>query len=59
MSRSKAKLVVMRDLQCKQPDWILTKKDCDMIAYALAETYGLHKPVILRFYNYLKALGRL
>ena len=59
MSRAKAKLVIMHDLQCKQPDWILTKKDCDMIAKALAETYGLKDLVLLRFYNYLKALGRL
>ena len=59
MSRAKAKLVIMHDLQCKQPDWILTKKDCDMIANALAETYGLKEPVLKRFYSYLKALGRL
>ena len=59
MSRAKAKLVIMHDLQCKQPDWILTKKDCDMIAKALTETYGLKDLVLLRFYNYLKALGRL
>ena len=59
MSRAKAKLVIMHDLQCRQPDWILTKKDCDMIANALAETYGLKKPLLMRFYNYLKSLGRL
>ncbi len=59
MSRAKAKLVLMRDLQCKQPDWVLTKKDCDMIANALVETYGLKDPVLLRFHNYLKSLGRL
>ena len=59
MSRAKAKLVIMHDLQCKQSDWVLTKKDCDMIANALAETYGLKDKVLLRFYNYLKALGRL
>lgn len=59
MSRAKAKLVIMHDLQCKQPDWILTKKDCDMIANALAETYGLKDPVIRRFYVYLKGLGWL
>ena len=59
MSRAKAKLVIMHDLQCKQPDWVLTKKDCDMIANALVKTYGLKDPVILRFYNYLKNLGRI
>lgn len=59
MSRAKAKLVIMHDLQCKQPDWVLTKKDCDMIANALYETYGLKEPVLMRFYNYLKALGKL
>jgi len=59
MSRAKAKLVIMHDLQYKQPDLILTKKDCDMIANALAETYGLKEPVLIRFYNYLKAVGRL
>lgn len=59
MSRAKAKLVIMHDLQCKQPDWILTKKDCDMIANALAEKYGLKDPVIRRFYVYLKGLGWL
>lgn len=59
MSRSKAKLAIMHDLQCKQPDWVLTKKDCDMIANAIAETYGLKEPVLRNFYNYLKKLGRL
>lgn len=59
MSRAKAKLAIIHDLQCKQSDWILTKKDCDMIANALAETYGLKDPILLRFYNYLKKLGRL
>ena len=59
MSRAKAKLVIMHDLQCKQPDWVLTKKDCDMIANALAETYGLKDSVLRRFHNYLKDLGKL
>ena len=49
----------MHDLQCKQPDWVLTKKDCNMLADAIAEKYGLKDPVLLSFYNYLKALGRL
>ena len=59
MSRAKAKLAIVHDLQCKQPDWILTKKDCDMIANALVETYGLKDPVLRRFYYYLKDLERL
>jgi hypothetical protein len=59
MSRAKAKLVIMHGLQRKQPDWVLTKKDCDMIARALYETYGLKEPLIACFYNYLKNLGRL
>lgn len=44
----------MRDLQCKQPDWVLTKKDCDMIANALVKTYGLKDQALLRFYKYSK-----
>ena len=59
MSRAKAKLVLMRDLQCKQPDWVLTKKDCDMIAKALLETYGMKDRKLLQFYIYLKDLGRI
>jgi hypothetical protein len=59
MSRAKAKLVIMHDLQCRQPDWILTKKDCDIIANALYKTYDLKDPILRRFYNYLKDLGRL
>ena len=57
MSRANAKLVIMHDLQCKQPDWVLTKKDCDMIADAIALTYGLKEPVLRRFYSYLKELS--
>ena len=59
MSRAKAKLVIMHDLQCRQPDWVLTKKDCDMIANALYKIYGLKDSTLRRFYNYLKDLGRL
>jgi len=59
MSRAKAKLALIHDLQSKQPDWVLTKKDCDMIAKALVETYGLKDPVLRRFYYYLKDLGKL
>ena len=39
MSRAKAKLAVLHDLQCRMHDVILTKKDCDMIAKALEKTY--------------------
>lgn len=35
MSRAKAKLALLRDLQCKQPDYILTKRDCELIRTAL------------------------
>jgi len=35
MSRKNAKLAKIIDLQCHQPDIILTKKDCDIIAEAL------------------------
>lgn len=59
MSRAKAKLAIIRDLQCKQLDWILTKKDCDMISKAIAETYGLKDRQLLRFYYYLKSLSKL
>lgn len=59
MSRAKAKLVIMYDLQCKQPVWVLTKKECDMIAHALVETYGFKEPLMTRFYHYLKDLGKL
>ena len=57
MSRAKAKLALLHDLQCKEPDWILTKKDCDMIADALLKTYEF--PKISRIYLHLKRLGRL
>ena len=39
MSRAKAKLAILHDLQCKQPDYIFTKKDCDLISDALLKTY--------------------
>ena len=41
MSRAKAKLALLHDLQSKQSDIILTKKDCDMIASALVTTYSI------------------
>lgn len=40
MSRAKAKLAIVHDLQSKQNDIILTKKDCDIIADTLLEKYG-------------------
>ena len=39
MSRAKAKIAVLHDMQCRYSDVILTKKDCDMIKNALFETY--------------------
>ena len=39
MSRAKAKLAKLTDLQCKQPTYIITKKDCDLICNALLNTY--------------------
>ena len=57
MSRAKAKLAIIKDLQCKEPTIILTKKDCDMIADALLNTYEF--PKISNMYLYFKRLGRL
>ncbi len=57
MSRAKAKLAIIKDLQCREPNVILTKKDCDMIADALLKTYEF--PKISRLYFHLKRLGRL
>lgn len=57
MSRAKAKLAVVHDLQSKQDDIILTKKDCDMIATALLEKYGYAE--VKQIYLFLKRLGQL
>ena len=57
MSRAKAKLAVVHDLQSKQDDIILTKKDCDMIAKAILEKYGYEK--VRELYVFLIRLGRL
>lgn len=57
MSRAKAKLALIHDLQSKQCDMILTKKDCDMIAEALKETYAW--PRIRQMYYWFKNLSRL
>lgn len=56
MSRAKAKLLRLHDLQCKHSDVILTKKDCDMIAKALENTYPFEE--IKDFYFYLKDLSK-
>ena len=57
MSRAKAKLAIVHDLQSRQNDVILTKKDCDMIADALLEKYGYSE--INQIYSFFKRLGRL
>lgn len=57
MSRAKAKLAVLHDLQSREADYILTKKDCDMIARALRTTYKLED--IGRLYSYFIRLGYL
>ncbi len=57
MSRAKAKLAIVHDLQNKQDDIILTKKDCDMIATALLEKYGFSE--VKQLYLFLKRLGQL
>lgn len=57
MSRAKAKLALVHDLQSREPDIILTKKDCDMIANALCKTYDFKE--ISQMYFYFKHLGHL
>lgn len=57
MSRAKAKLAIVHDLQNKQSDVILTKKDCDMIAEALYEKYGYER--VKQMYLFFKRLGQL
>ena len=57
MSRAKAKLCKVHDLQGRFPDVILEKKDCDMIANALANTYPFQE--IYDLYSYFKDLGRI
>ena len=41
MSRAKAKLALLHDMQSRLSDVILTKKDCDMIDHALLATYSI------------------
>jgi len=57
MSRAKAKLAVVHDLQSKQDDIILTKKDCDMIARAILEKYGYAE--VKELYLFLRRVGKL
>lgn len=57
MSRAKAKLAVIHDLQGKQPDIILTKKDCDTIADALIKSQ-IEFDKIKVLYCYLKDLSK-
>lgn len=57
MSRAKAKLAIIHDLQNKQYDIILTKKDCDMIAVALLEKYEFEE--VKQIFLFLKRLGQL
>lgn len=55
MSRNKAKLAKIHDLQNRLADIILTKKDCDKIANALENTYPFEE--IKDLYYYFKKLG--
>lgn len=59
MSRAKAKLAIIHDLQGKQNDVVLTKKDCDMIADALLAKYTLDDIEAKNMYFYFKDLGKL
>lgn len=55
MSRAKAKLAKIHDLQNRLGDITLTKKDCDKIAHALENTYPFEE--IKDLYYYFKKLG--
>jgi hypothetical protein len=44
MSRAKAKFAMLHDLQNRQSDIILTKKDCDLISDALYTYFGTSIP---------------
>ena len=57
MSRAKVKLAIVHDLQSRQDDIILTKKDCDMITSALLEKYGYSE--VKQLYLFFKGLGQL
>lgn len=55
MSRAKAKLAKIHDLQNRLGDITLAKKDCDKIAHALKNTYSFEE--IKDLYYYFKKLG--
>lgn len=57
MSRKNAKLARITDLQCHQPDVILTKKDCDMIANALCIAHKDNFEEIQGLYWYFRDLS--
>lgn len=59
MSRKKAKLARIIDLQCHQPNITLTKKDCDMIAEALWIAHKDNPKEILSLYWYFKDLSKI
>ena len=59
MSRKDAKLARIIDLQCHQPDIILTKKYCDTIAKALLVVHKDNPKEILGLYYYLKDLSNI
>ena len=57
MSRAKAKIAVLHDMQSRHSDFILTKKDCDMIKKGLLETFEWKEIRIL--YNHLNKLVQI
>ena len=59
MSRKNAKLAKIKDLQCHQPDIVLTKKDCDTIAEALWVAHKDNPKEILGLYYYFKDLSKI
>jgi len=59
MSRKNAKLARITDLQCHQPDIILTKKACDTIAEALWTLHKDNPKEILDLYWYFRDLSKI
>ncbi len=57
MSRAKAKLALMHDLQSRQCDVILTKKDCDLIADALLKANEFAE--VKQLYMWFKNLSKI
>lgn len=57
MSRKNAKIAVLHDMQSRYSDFVLTKKDCDMICNALIEKYEWKEIAFL--YTHLKKLCRI